>query len=227
MLKSLSYVVVVVCLACSSPSGREEENAEDTTPLIQAGNPETGKVLFQTCITCHGNEGQGNEALKAPGLTNQENWYLIRQLKNFQGNIRGYSAEDTTGQQMSVMAKVLKDTVAIHDVIAYINTLADVKPAKVIKGDLSKGQRIYETVCGSCHGPGGKGNELMNAPGLQGLEDWYIQDQVGKFRSGIRGNHPKDLYGAQMVQMMTLVKDDQSVADVIAYIRSTTQPARE
>jgi cytochrome c oxidase subunit II len=227
MLKSISYVVVVVCLACSPPSGRKAENAAGTVAIVQTGDVETGKVLFQTCATCHGNEAQGNEALHAPGLTNTDSWYLERQLKYFQNDIRGNSPDDPMGRQMAAMAKNLKDTVEIKHLIAYINTLADIRPYKAVEGDISKGQRIYETVCGSCHGPNGKGNELMSAPGLQGLEDWYIQNQVEKFKAGIRGNHPKDIYGAQMVQMMTLVKDEKSIADVIAYIRSTAETASE
>jgi cytochrome c oxidase subunit II len=227
MLKSISYVVVVVCLACSPPSGRKAENGEGTAAVVQTGDVETGKVLFQTCATCHGNEAQGNEALHAPGLTNTDSWYLERQLKYFQNDIRGNSPDDPMGRQMAAMAKNLKDTVEIKHLIAYINTLADIRPYKAVEGDISKGQRIYETVCGSCHGPNGKGNELMSAPGLQGLEDWYIQNQVEKFKAGIRGNHPKDIYGAQMVQMMTLLKDEKSIADVIAYIRSTAETASE
>jgi cytochrome c oxidase subunit II len=227
MLKSISYVVLVVCFGCSFSSGRKAENAVETATTVHTADAVMGKALFQTCATCHGNAGEGNETLQAPGLTNSESWYLERQLKHFQNDIRGYSLEDSIGRQMAAMAKNLKDSLEIRNVIAYINTLPDIKPLKLVEGDISKGKRVYETVCGSCHGPSGKGNELMSAPGLQGLDDWYIQNQVEKFRSGLRGNHSKDNYGAQMVQMMALVKDEQSVADVIAYIRSTAQTVSE
>ena len=50
-------------------------------------------------------------------------WYLHRQLKNFQDGIRGAHPRDPNGLQMSLMADTLQNDQAIDDVIAYINTL--------------------------------------------------------------------------------------------------------
>ena len=90
----------------------------------------------------------------------------------------------------------------------------------LIAGDIKKGKRTYETICGSCHGQAARGNEKLNAPNLNGLDDWYIKRQVYSFKNGIRGTHPEDVLGAQMIPMMALLTNDQAVDDVIAYIRS-------
>ena len=108
--------------------------------------------------------------------------------------------------------------------MAYIKTLPGVAIEYTVLGDSKKGERTYQSICGSCHGPEGKGNAAMHAPRLNGLNDWYIKRQLEAFKDGTRGAHPQDVYGAQMMAMAALVKDDQSINDVIAYLRSVTQP---
>ncbi len=61
----------------------------------------------------------------------------------------------------------------------------------------------------------------MHAPRLNGLEPWYLKSQITKFKTSLRGAHPDDVYGAPMVPMMALLKDEQAIDDVIAYIQST------
>ena len=60
----------------------------------------------------------------------------------------------------------------------------------------------------------------MHAPRLNGLEPWYLKSQITKFKTSLRGAHPEDTYGAPMVPMMALLKDEQAIDDVIAYIQS-------
>jgi cytochrome c oxidase subunit 2 len=76
-----------------------------------------------TCAACHGPAGQGIWALNAPRLTDMSDWYLVRQLENFQHGVRGTHRQDYYGWQMAVMAQSLKDERSINDVVAYINTL--------------------------------------------------------------------------------------------------------
>jgi cytochrome c oxidase subunit 2 len=87
------------------------------------GDAGRGESLFQSCAACHGPAAGGNETLGAPALTTQNDWYLVTQLKNFKGGIRGQNAEDTFGQQMRAAAILLPNEQAILDVVAYISTL--------------------------------------------------------------------------------------------------------
>jgi cytochrome c oxidase subunit 2 len=87
------------------------------------GDVERGRRLYATCASCHGREGQGIWALNAPRLADMSDWYLFRQLQNFQHGVRGGHREDYYGWQMATMADSLKDERSINDVVAYINGL--------------------------------------------------------------------------------------------------------
>lgn len=219
----VSIVLVALLISCSTRNDKEVSKTQDEE-FYTTGNALTGKPLFTTCIACHGDKGQGNKQLHGPALVNNEPWYVYRQLMNFRNEIRGYSPSDTLGFQMAAMAKVLPDSNAVADVVAYIMSLPSTTPAIAIKGDIKKGERNYQSVCGSCHGQAGKGNKLMNAPRLNGLDDWYLKEQISKFQESIRGSHPKDVYGSQMIPMVASLRDEQAIDDVVAYILSVNQP---
>ena len=52
------------------------------------------------------------------------------------------------------------------------------------------------------------------------MNDWYIVRQLDNYRQGIRGVHPQDLYGKQMGFMARIVRDEQDINDLVAYINS-------
>jgi cytochrome c oxidase subunit II len=87
------------------------------------GDPEQGKRHYRTCSSCHGADGQGIWSTHAPRLANMSDWYLARQLQNFQQGIRGSHPQDFYGSQMRDMARVLADDKAITDLIDYVHTL--------------------------------------------------------------------------------------------------------
>lgn len=90
-----------------------------------SGDESVGRQLYTSCATCHGDQAQGNEALGAPALAGQNDWYLVTQLKNFMAGYRGYHPDDIYGQQMRTMVQTLGDDSGIVNVVSYINTLAD------------------------------------------------------------------------------------------------------
>jgi cytochrome c553 len=87
------------------------------------GDPAQGKQLYQTCVACHGENAEGNAALRAPALAARSDWYLVTQLQNYKRGLRGADARDTLGAQMVAITAALPDDKAINDVVAYINTL--------------------------------------------------------------------------------------------------------
>ena len=87
------------------------------------GDPAKGASNFVPCGACHGARAQGNYALQAPRLAGQEDWYLKRQLENFQNGVRGAHTQDDYGHQMVLMARSLKNEESINDLLAYLNTL--------------------------------------------------------------------------------------------------------
>jgi len=86
------------------------------------GDATAGKASYMICQTCHGPKGGGNKALNSPKLTGLQDWYIVRQLKNFKAGIRGTKSGDLFGMQMHPMAMTLANDEAINNVAAYIAT---------------------------------------------------------------------------------------------------------
>jgi cytochrome c oxidase subunit 2 len=224
--------VLLLCLvfACSNAKEKTEKRVSDHTSLdvkkeapvktVSTEGTADGKMLYITCIACHGDKGQGNQALGAPALVNQEGWYLKRQLNNFKRGIRGSDPEDVNGIQMAAIAKTIKDEAAMDAVIDYIKTFPKVITKKTVAGDVENGKQYYNMICGACHGPNAKGNKILNAPRLTGIDDWYLVDQYKKFRDNKRGVHPEDTFGKQMQLMSNALPTEEAINNVIAYIHS-------
>ena len=120
---------------------------------------------------------------------------------------------------MAPMAATLADDAAIDNVVAYIRTLPDNPAPPTVTKNAAHGQKLYET-CGVCHGADGRGIQATNAPRLKGMSDWYMVTQLKNFKQGIRGAHPKDMYGPQMASMAAILADDEATNDLVAYINT-------
>jgi cytochrome c oxidase subunit 2 len=177
-----------------------------------------GKSLYAVCSACHGAQGEGNKALNAPKLSGQAEWYLSRQLMNFKQGARGVKDQDINGKVMAPMVATLGAATDIANVSAYIRTLPDTPVVNTIQGNFDKGKDLYNSTCAACHGLNGAGVESTKAPRLQNMNDWYLATQLNNFRSGIRGTHPKDLYGQQMSSVASFLTQEQTINDLVAYI---------
>jgi cytochrome c oxidase subunit 2 len=87
------------------------------------GDLELGKQAYETCVPCHGENGQGAMALDSPRLSNQHDWYIVRQLENFKAGIRGGHQNDIYGAQMRIMSQMLETDARVSAVAAYIATM--------------------------------------------------------------------------------------------------------
>jgi cytochrome c553 len=90
---------------------------------LEGGDAAKGAGYYATCQACHGADGKGNETLGSPPLTATNDWYLLGQLKNFKGGVRGANPKDTRGATMRPMAAILPDEQAMKDVLAHVSTL--------------------------------------------------------------------------------------------------------
>ena len=181
------------------------------------GNAQAGAAQYAVCAACHGQQGEGLQALNAPKIAGQEGWYLRRQLNSYKAGRRGVHEDDIFGRQMAPMAATLANDQAVENVIAHIQTFPDNPSPTTIDGDVMAGQKIYN-VCAYCHGGDAQGIQAINAPRMAGMTDWYLANQLKNFRSGVRGAHPQDFYGKQMGFMGRNLQTDQQIYDVIAYI---------
>jgi cytochrome c oxidase subunit 2 len=96
------------------------------SPLPQQtldGDLADGKKNYLSCAVCHGENGEGKEALHAPPLTGLDDWYLLTQLQNYRDGIRGSNPADNYGVQMRATVQILDDDQAMQNVVRYITTL--------------------------------------------------------------------------------------------------------
>lgn len=91
-------------------------------PATVEGDSAAGAVGYATCIACHGAAGEGNQALNAPALAAQHDWYTVRQLEHYVAGVRGADPRNIFDTQMRPMAMVLPTPEAVRNVAAYINT---------------------------------------------------------------------------------------------------------
>lgn len=92
---------------------------------------------------------------------------------------------------------------------------------------MARGAELYDT-CVPCHGKGGAGDVALGAPAIAGLPRWYVEGQLGKYRSGMRGAHPADEEGHRMRPMarsLNLEGDVASVAEYVASLPAVPAPA--
>jgi cytochrome c oxidase subunit 2 len=94
-------------------------------PVLSGGDAAKGAATWAVCTACHGPEAAGNQAVGAPPLRWQSDWYLLTSLQKFKAGIRGNNPKDAPALTMRGMAATLADDQAMKDVIAYIGSLAN------------------------------------------------------------------------------------------------------
>jgi cytochrome c553 len=183
-----------------------------------------GETYYAYCVSCHGADGSGSQLYEAPAIAGLDEWYVKAQLEKFRNGFRGAHHDDTAGLRMRPMAlRALESDEAVALVSAYVASMPPVDNAPTLTGgDAKKGEQLYGT-CLACHGNTGQGNQGLNAPALNRLDDWYMLSSLRKIKAGIRGANPKDATAATMRPMAMSLADEQAMLDVIAYI-STLKP---
>jgi cytochrome c553 len=90
-------------------------------PVLTGGDAANGAERYKVCVTCHGPDGAGNQAMQSPRISGGSDWYLLSSLQKFKAGIRGTYPTATI---MRGMAATLPDEQAMKDVIAHIMTLS-------------------------------------------------------------------------------------------------------
>jgi cytochrome c oxidase subunit 2 len=184
--------------------------------MVRAARAENA---FDYCLLCHGANANGNYAIRAPKLSGMEPWYLARQLQNFASGVRGSPSDDASGHEMRPVGLRLQQSGELDAAVKFIGTLKSARPAHTIAGDAAQGRRLY-AACAACHGTKGEGNAELQSPALAARSDWYLVTQLANYKSGLRGTHERDTYGAQMRAVVNALPDEQAIHDVVAYINT-------
>ena len=177
-----------------------------------AAPPRPGQEIFQTCLLCHSTK----EMQRGPILDGLPTWYTTNQLVKFRDGMRGTNAENRSAFLMTPAMSLLRDDEEFRRVAEYIASLPRPNHLKTIRGDSQHGKVLF-LVCVSCHGADAEGKPELKAPPLNGLEDWYLLDQLKKFKAGQRGEDPRDFEGTLMRRTLD-GWDAKDMRDVVRYI---------
>jgi len=120
-------ILAVVAIAVGWIIGNATSSSSSSADLSAKVDPTTAQgahyfVSF-ACAACHGTAGEGVWATNAPRLAGMSDWYLARQLHNFQQGVRGAHARDFPGTQMAQLSSALRDERAVSDLLTYVGTL--------------------------------------------------------------------------------------------------------
>jgi cytochrome c553 len=173
-------------------------------------------VGLEYCTVCHGSQLKGNANIGAPRLSGLPQWYIERQLLNFKSGLRGSHVEDERGAEMRPMVANLSEQELIA-IAAWVAKTESSLPLPSLKGDIAAGKSLYQS-CAACHGSKGEGNEILGAPKLTGLNDWYLATQLNHFRLNLRGDNKADSYGQQMKAGSVVITSEEDAANLASYI---------
>jgi cbb3-type cytochrome c oxidase subunit III len=184
----------------------------------------SGAQLYRSCVSCHGPSGEGSALIGAPRLAGLPAWYVASQVERFQTGLRGQHPDDAEGLRMRAMSKQMLSKVEVETVAAYVAALAPVTNPATLPPAPAETQSAF-TLCTTCHGDRGQGNQQVNAPPLAGQDDWYVARQLRKFRSRVRGTAAGDPIGPVM-QAMSLTIAPENIDALAAYVHALPHDAR-
>ena len=179
--------------------------------------------LYDGCVQCHGEDGEGNQDLGAPAIAGLERWYIKAQLRKFKKSQRGWHIDDMAGKRMQPMALALDTDEKVDLVAAYVASFPRTSPAPTLEGGNPATGKIYFATCVQCHGADARGNIDEFGPPLAGASDWYLLTQLQNFKAGVRGTHVDDVTGAKMRPFSMTLPNEQAMKDVIAYIATLSE----
>ena len=159
-------LVLLGCLTCG--------------PVVSDNSP--APAMYLACISCHGEDGWGSPAIRAPAIAGQQQGYLEKQLNDYRSGARGGHSEDIWGAQMALMSLPLSD----DDVLVLAAYLAR-QPLWPITLPGEQAVPPAAQSCLGCHPRESSQWSSSGTPILWGLSADYLYRQLLAYQSGWRG----------------------------------------
>ena len=180
--------------------------------LLGLGNIQSGKEKAETCIACHGEDGNSVVGLW-PSLAGQNINYLKKQLRLIQsgerpipvmnGQLDGYDDQDLEDMAAYYASKKNKIGEASADLVEQGFKL-------YYAGSLEKGI----PACTACHSPRGRGNSPAGYPLLSGQKTEYISKTLKDYRLGNR----QDSEQSEIMVSIAYKLDDKEIEALASFI---------
>ncbi len=186
MRHTFKHWVTAVIFCLLSTTALAQEGHSEHAKKTYTGDAEKGKALANTCMACHGADGNSPISMY-PKIAGQGKPYLVKQIMDIRDGRR-------EALPMAPFVSELSD----HDILDLATYFSQqtLKPGVAKKEMLKLGQRIYRAgiaekkipACLACHGPSGKGIDLAKFPMLAGQHSEYISTQLTLFSDNKRAN---------------------------------------
>jgi len=207
------------CGKGSSPTGPQPAGARTAAaapkaqPAPQAAIPRGEALYARMCAVCHGQNGEGYKADRAPALGHPD--FLDAVSDDF---LRTAILEGRRATTMSAWGRerggplTQKDA---DDLIAFMRTWAKGRPRttldeRPLTGDAARGRAIFERECVRCHGAGGLGGphtQLANAYLQRTASNGFLRYAIERGRPGT----PMEGFAGKL--------SAQDIDDVITFVR--------
>ena len=164
-----------------------------------------GGLRVRLCQYCHGKDGMSVKD-NIPNLAAQNPVYLLTQFEHFRTGHR-------KNRVMNDLAKGLTIDERVNIALYYASQDAKVPDAvKVNSNSVSyrDGQKLYENVCGNCHGANGHGKETL--PRVAGQKYKFLTTTLRAYKNktGVRPDSPMTAIAATLSE-----RDIESIATFI------------
>jgi cytochrome c oxidase cbb3-type subunit III len=167
-------------------SSAEDARLDDTLKLyagksidVLAKDPEAvsiGRAIFiNRCAACHGSAGKG--AIGFPDLTD-DIWQWGGTPHRILDTIQNGRQAVMPAWAPTLIAQ--GGPSAVDDTIAYMLSLS--KPNEALDSASERGEKLFATICVACHGPQGKGNQVVGAPDLTD-SNWLYGNSLGSLHA--------------------------------------------
>ncbi len=184
----------------------------------QRARVEHGRDLYNLmCSVCHGEQGEGYRADRAPMLANAE---FLRTVSD--GFLQKAILDGRRGTTMSAWSKVHGGPLSADDasaIVAYLRTWQkEPRPALVetpLAGQAERAEAVFGKECIRCHGTRGVGGNNINI----GNAELLRSASNGFLRHAIRRGRP----GTEMPAFEGKL-DRATIEDVVALLRSWEHP---
>ncbi len=176
-------------------------------------------IYAQNCVFCHQADAIGKAGF-APSLSNPE-FLSLASDKFILGTIR----DGRQGTGMPPFAHIGRDQG--RAILAYLRSFSklpsrtaevDAQPAAI--GDAGFGEKLFENICATCHGPkgdgyvaGGTGTAIGKIGTLSKVSDGFLRATIKEGRSNTR---MRGFAGPEGLANL----NDQEIDDIIAYLRT-------
>ena len=143
----------------------------------------------------------------------------MRQIEQLRAEAEAIRHSEQAARVQALNTRVAAARAQRAEFAAKMEETARAAAIAALPGDPAKGKMTYMP-CATCHGMQAEGKRVFNAPRLAGQEPWYVRSQLLKFKEGVRGKHPHDIYGMQMAMATSLIYNEEVLDNVVAYIAS-------